>query len=169
MFERLKRPNYFAGRLLSAADLRAEQDYLRSKIARHNRLLHGAGVVSGLHIEATASDLQVSPGLALDCAGNEIVLDCARVVPLPNGLTSPQFLVVRYAEAAVDSVPTTAGSSEAGNIEESFGLSYEPADPLIKHARRGKLRCACGQAHAVTLVKLVLRAGRWRIAAVRSR
>ena len=33
IFERHKPPNYFDGRLLSAADLRAEQDYCRNKIA----------------------------------------------------------------------------------------------------------------------------------------
>jgi hypothetical protein len=171
IFERLKRPNYFDGRLLSAADLRAEQDYCRNKIARHNRLLHGSGVVSGLQIQAKPAVLHVSPGLAFDCVGNEIVLDSEQIVPLPRGRASPQFLVVHYAETPVDFVPTTGGNAEAGSIEESFSLSYEPADPFVKHARRGrassklnsKLRTTCGRAHGVTLAKLVLRAGRWRI------
>mgnify|MGYP001182372220 CR=1 FL=1 len=167
MFERLKRPNYFNERLLSAADLRAEQDYFRNKIARHNCLLHGSGVVSGLQIQAKPAVLQVSPGLAFDCVGNEIVLDSEQIVPLPRGRASPQFLVVHYVETPVDFVPTTGGNSEAGSIEESFSLRFEPADPFVKHARRGQLyskrRSSCGRAHGVSLAKLVLRAGRWRI------
>jgi len=44
----LRRVNYFAGRLLTAEDFRAEQEYHREKSRRHNRRLHGSGVASGL-------------------------------------------------------------------------------------------------------------------------
>jgi hypothetical protein len=65
----LQRVNYFTGQLLSVADFTAEQDYIRHKTHRRNRVLHGAGVVTGLNVtlERTGSNAQVviAPGLAL--------------------------------------------------------------------------------------------------------
>jgi hypothetical protein len=46
-FERL---NYFYGQMLSAADFRSEQSYLREKLKLHNRCLHGYGVICGLEV-----------------------------------------------------------------------------------------------------------------------
>ncbi|HVO01305.1 MAG TPA: ABC transporter C-terminal domain-containing protein [Candidatus Cybelea sp.] len=46
-FERL---NYFYGQMLSAADFRSEQAYLREKLKLHNRCLHGYGVICGLEV-----------------------------------------------------------------------------------------------------------------------
>src|SRR4030095_8648163 len=51
----ISRPNYFSGRLLDAATLAAEQDYQREMRRRHNRALHGYGVVSGLDVDIDAS------------------------------------------------------------------------------------------------------------------
>ncbi len=48
-FERL---NYFYGQMLSAADFRSEQAYLREKLKLHNRCLHGYGVICGLEVTA---------------------------------------------------------------------------------------------------------------------
>jgi hypothetical protein len=75
----MERPKYYAGQLLSVADLTAEQDYLLAKRRLHNRYLHGWGVVSGLGV-ATAgpSEVRIEPGLALDAAGNEILV-CEQV------------------------------------------------------------------------------------------
>ncbi len=52
-FERL---NYFYGQLLSAADFRTEQSYLREKLKLHNRCLHGYGVICGLEVEPIPVD-----------------------------------------------------------------------------------------------------------------
>ena len=46
----LVRNRYYTGKLLSAADFEQEQQYLRAKHRRHNRLLHGVGIVSGLDV-----------------------------------------------------------------------------------------------------------------------
>lgn len=48
-----KRNRFFAGRLLTAEDLKLEQEYLREKQKRHNRYLHGFGVVFGLEVSVT--------------------------------------------------------------------------------------------------------------------
>ena len=74
------RLNFFAGQRLDAESLRAEQEYFRGKLRRHNRELHGWGIVRGLGVivEASANDpggrVRVEPGYALDPRGNEIIV-----------------------------------------------------------------------------------------------
>lgn len=43
----LERPRYFPGQLMTPDELTLEQDYFRDMARRHNRLLHGWGVVCG--------------------------------------------------------------------------------------------------------------------------
>jgi hypothetical protein len=88
-----KRVNYFHGMLLTEEDFVDEQTYLREKLKLHNRL-HGAGVIWGLELRLdcikvssengpkTITKVFVGGGLALDCAGNEIVVCEKYLVPL---------------------------------------------------------------------------------------
>lgn len=69
-----RRVNYFEGRLLTADDLGADQQYARERAWLHNRMLHGSGVVSGLDVTVEGEDIVVSPGMAIDPDGREIVL-----------------------------------------------------------------------------------------------
>ena len=46
--EPLLRLRYFPGQLMTADDMRAEQEFLLKKARRHNRFLHGWGVTCGL-------------------------------------------------------------------------------------------------------------------------
>src|SRR6185503_16060610 len=85
------RPNFFSGRLLTADDLREEQEYHREKHRRHLQMLHGFGVVDGLQVDV-ASDgttISVEPGMAIDPYGREIVLDDLMVLPIPFNASSP--------------------------------------------------------------------------------
>ena len=104
----LKRPNYFAGRLLTAEDFQAEQDYHRSKAQRHNLHLHGSGVVMGLQVSvensAAGSVVVVEPGIALDPTGHEVELDELRKLLIVDSCTS-LHVHIRYLERFVDEVP----------------------------------------------------------------
>lgn len=60
----LTRPRYFNGQLLTADDLQAEQNYFREKLRRHNRCLHGWGVVRGLEVTQDPKDNSMSLYLA---------------------------------------------------------------------------------------------------------
>src|SRR3954471_11968309 len=74
MTDPVRRLHYFSGQSLSPEDLQAEQDYHREMRYLHNRLL-GQGVVSGLDVTAgDGSSVIVSPGLAIDGYGRELVL-----------------------------------------------------------------------------------------------
>ena len=55
----IERNRYFAGQLLDETDLTEEQLYFREKNRRHNRLLHGWGIVSGLGVLRGLADGEV--------------------------------------------------------------------------------------------------------------
>ena len=74
------RPRFFAGQLLTEEDLQALSDYVLAKNRLHNRHFMGDGVVCGLQVTCNpcgGSKLIVQPGHALDCCGNDLVLECA--------------------------------------------------------------------------------------------
>lgn len=75
----LTRPRFFAGQLLTEDDLQSLEDYVLAKNRLHNRHLFGTGVVCGLQVLCNpcgGGSVTVMPGYALDCCGNDIVLDC---------------------------------------------------------------------------------------------
>jgi hypothetical protein len=72
----LCRPRFFAGQLLTEADLNALQDYVIEKDRRHNRYLHGWGVVCGLEVvcHPCPGSVTIRPGYAIGPYGEEIVV-----------------------------------------------------------------------------------------------
>jgi hypothetical protein len=66
---------------MTPAELTLEQDYFLEKLRRHNRLLHGWGLVCGGQVRqkrdennAPLPSLEVGPTYALDARGNEILI-----------------------------------------------------------------------------------------------
>jgi hypothetical protein len=95
-----ERPRYYARQLITSDDLTLEQDYFRSKLRLHNRMLHGWGVVCGAQVcmvpktNGNGNDqfepwqVYVKPGYILSPCGDEINIDCTRLVDLrTTGLT----------------------------------------------------------------------------------
>ncbi|MCM3904979.1 MAG: hypothetical protein ND866_25050 [Pyrinomonadaceae bacterium] len=163
----LKRNRFFSGKLLTAEDLELEQGYFRERLKRHNRYLHGFGVVFGLEVSKSGADVIISAGLALDCQGNEIVIP----EPLELSLTSADlgstvFLSISYHEIETDPVPAVApGSSELENsrIEEGAVAVFEKGNANQGHRHfKGRWR-ACGKSHGLTIAKLRFSSGQWRI------
>lgn len=72
----LDRTRFFAGQLLTDADLNNEQSYWLAKSRLHNRYLHGWGVVCGLQVVCAECDgwVTVKTGYALDPCGNDIIV-----------------------------------------------------------------------------------------------
>lgn len=74
-----RRPRFFAGQLLTEDDLQALTDYVVGKNRLHNRFLFGDGVVCGLTATCHpcgGGQITVSPGFALDCCGNDVLVPC---------------------------------------------------------------------------------------------
>jgi hypothetical protein len=86
LFEPLSRPAHQPGMMLGVEAVRNEQAYNRRRLNRHQYWLHGSGTVVGLAVTlssqtADPDDTQdqlikliVSPGIALDGFGREVVL-----------------------------------------------------------------------------------------------
>jgi hypothetical protein len=132
------RPHYFAGQVLGADDFRVEQSYHRDRHRRHLQTLHGSGVVRGLDVSVSpdGAHVTVTPGVAIDASGREIVVDESAVVTPPNP-ASPVWLVLDYIERAVDPVPTLNDGPQARRIEEGCRiiLTTAPSDGGITLAR----------------------------------
>jgi hypothetical protein len=131
----LNRINFFAGRTLTAVDLKTEQDYFRERMRQHNLNCHGVGIVSGLEVSISISkgptkSIIVAPGTALDALGNEITLSSTvRCAPPINCKVA--LLVLSWAEREIESVPALTNEGETGlpmasRVEEYATLQYEP-------------------------------------------
>ena len=79
-------PNYHFGMLLGVEDFRAEQGFHVGRLRRHQRLLHGSGVVAGFAVTFNGDnfEVRVGPGYAIDALGRDLVLDVAQCVSLPR-------------------------------------------------------------------------------------
>jgi len=74
----LDRTRFFAGQLLSEADLNNDQSYWLAKNRLHNRYLNGWGVVCGMKVVCGDCDgwVTVEDGYAIDPCGNDVIV-CA--------------------------------------------------------------------------------------------
>lgn len=78
----LQHPRYFAGQLMTPIELTLEHEYLRDKLRRHNRLMHGWGVVFGAKVQCVTDSsgnlvpwkVKITPGYVLGPYGDEIVI-----------------------------------------------------------------------------------------------
>ncbi len=124
-----KSVRYFHGMLITEQDFKAEQIYHEKKRKLLNRMLHGWGVVCGLEIKTlkcSNSKIKINSGMALDCAGNEIVVcepyefdvikaigDATRKKSTLTDCSEENleetinkwYVVIRYKETPVDPVP----------------------------------------------------------------
>ncbi len=163
-FPQLERTRFFAGQLLSADDLQHEQDYFRDKSRLHNRFLHGWGIVAGLGITVDQeSTVVVSPGLALDCAGNELVLADEQRIPL-SGLAGRHYLTIEYQEVAVGQTPSPHGETEHSRVREAVCVALAGANPGAGHSGTGAGTPGCGRSHALCLATITQHGAHWRVA-----
>lgn len=162
----LKRNRFFTGKLLTVEDLELEQEYFREKLKRHNRYLHGFGIVFGLEVSRSAGVI-ISPGLAIDCQGNEIAVPVSLKVAFPGPeLVSTIFLSVSYVEREIDPVPAVmphSSDTDNSRIEESTAAVFGKGNANHGHRHfKGRWR-ACGELHGLTIARFRFSSGEWRI------
>jgi hypothetical protein len=107
-----ERPRYFPGKLVTAADFELEQQYHIEKRWLLNRMLQGAGVVSGLGLATDdQGTVTVAPGFALDPRGREIMVCEPQVLAIP-ACGEPVSICLLYREVETD----------RGTIRETYEL-----------------------------------------------
>ena len=142
---RLERVRFFQRQLLSVADLVTEQDYFRQKLRRHNRFLHGWGVVCGLEVIPQPTNdapwrVEITAGYALGPYGDEVYVGESVFLDLalcgPDALTSPcepdvlegpsevsggtLYVAIKYAECVTQPVR----AMPAGCACDDIGCEY---------------------------------------------
>lgn len=104
-----KRLRFFEGQMLTASDLVAEQNYFLGQNRRHNRWLHGVGIVSGLEVtvggDAQSPSVVVSSGYAIDPEGRELIVR-EPISLCTSDKASPQFVALKYLEKKTDYIPS---------------------------------------------------------------
>lgn len=152
--ELFKRNRYFYGKLLTVRDFQMEQEYFNGKRFLMNRLVDGSGVVCGLQLKASRDKVILSPGVAIDKSGKEIVVTDEKNITISNfagfipgniGDTQPYYLCLQYTDDERE-VPSSAASSnpccksscscceefcEYNHIVERSKLSLIPVDPAL--------------------------------------
>ena len=97
-----ERPRYFAGKLVTAEDFELEQRYHIDKRCLLNRMLQGAGIVSGLGVvEGEQGTVTVAPGFALDPHGREILVPEPQQLAIPD-CGEPISICLLYKEVETD-------------------------------------------------------------------
>lgn len=141
----VRRPNYFNGRVLTAEDLRADQDAARA-YAKALARAAGDGIASGMRVRpgglSGAPSVTVSAGLAVNPAGDPLELSAevaVRLVAEPRPETSPT------ADSGFSAcLPPDARASGAG----LYVLTIAPASGTQGRAPRvapgGAAAGACG-------------------------
>ncbi|MER6784327.1 hypothetical protein ABT330_06745 [Streptomyces sp. NPDC000658] len=126
--EESERPLWFTGQLVGAEDLGQWNTWALARKRRHNRLLHGWGLVFGADVRTAQTQntpipatVDISPGFVLSPQGDEIAIDDPLRVDVrtlgPVGPLDPAhlfFLAVRYDESpggAAGQTRTTEGFS----------------------------------------------------------
>ena len=125
-----RRPRYFTGRVLTAEDLEAEQSYHRQMRYLANRLC-GDGVAEGLDATLVGRRVEVSPGVAIDPLGRELVLTEPVRVPVPpqrRGEPTEWDVVLVWGEDFEGPVPVPGEEAEAAWVVERPRVHLLPPD-----------------------------------------
>jgi len=144
-------PRYYPRQLITPDDLTLEQNYFRDRMRRHNRLLHGWGVVCGALVcpsSTTNSDgtvsfnpwqVKVQKGYVLGPYGDEIILDCCRTVDLRTsgvgGVTGQPCV-----DAPDPWCSQVYTSQTASNV---FYIAVQYSQTMVRPVRVQPVGCGC--------------------------
>src|SRR5215471_16987056 len=136
MLSTVKRLNYYDHQFLRAPDFTDEQHYHLSMRRLHNSSLHTWGIVQGLQVTpasgGTGTAVTVSAGVAIDSAGQEMVLPADTNLEL-GGEAAGTTLNITIAYDEQQSDPTTeAGGPGNTRITEMPKVSFSKDAPADK-------------------------------------
>lgn len=134
-----ERNRYFHGKLITARDMQAEQDYQVGRLNTLTRLVAGEGIVCGLNaaVEDVGNGIEVTvePGVALDCCGRQIVVEDTATHNLDAPSTDEIYVFLARRERSKDRVPVpgsdraSEGECTYNRILETFEVTYRETPP----------------------------------------
>lgn len=143
----LERPRYFPRQLITPEEMNLEVRYHRDMMRRHNRMLHGWGVVAGAEVCMVAKKdgsgnepymLRVSPGYLLGPGGDEIVIARERVFDVRMGTVTgcSDDLTTDMSDAWCTTVAVQ-------KIPDTFYLAVRYKEILSRQVRAQPAACGC--------------------------
>lgn len=134
-----RRPNYFDGQELGAADFLAERGHLDGLRRLHNAGLHTWGIAEGLDVSAGGDQRSVviMPGLAIQPSGQEILLTEATILTTPNlaSQTVNLFLISRSVRTHPSQASLASGFKRLEHVATPFfasaGANIDPQAVLL--------------------------------------
>ncbi len=116
-------------------------EYHRLRQRFHELLYHGAGIVTGLEVVATdppSTAVRILPGIAVDSAGQTIVLTEPVTYDLGRGAEGLFYLLLSYGESR----PRADGARQDGPlyVHAEFGLEARPTWPDIPCVELARIR-----------------------------
>ena len=124
----IKRVNYYRHQFLVETDFQEEQSYHVEMRHRHNRYMHGWGIAGGLLVEQhTDREVLITPGMALDRDGREVVLNDAAILAIaPLEHAGHVYVVLNYLEEEGD-------RREAGGVSGFARMVELPVLSVVRH------------------------------------
>jgi hypothetical protein len=141
-----ERPRYFPRQVITADDLTADQDYFRDKLRRHNRMLHGWGILCGTLVEAVKNSdgsakpwfVKINPGYIIGPYGDEICI--GKVVCCDLRIKCAAAVVTVATDPCADSI--TQAPPPAGG---TFYVVIQYYQEAMRPVRLKASGCGCGE------------------------
>jgi hypothetical protein len=137
----LRRVNAYPGLMIDADAWRDAHEYHRDVVRLHHLALHGWGIVQGLEVSlATGTDntLRIQPGLAIDPAGNLIVVGQPQTYRLMSDERGPVYVVLQFTELLAAQGNNGAGRGQPTRVVEAYRVQERdqlPTDAYVELVR----------------------------------
>jgi hypothetical protein len=136
----LERVRFFPRQLIGADDLTTEQTYQREKLRRHNRYLHGWGVVCGFDVRPAPEpgkpwQVRICPGYLLGPQGDEVCVGT-------EALFDVETCVMRSSDPCAFSRPCPPVSRRA-LTDRKLHLAIRSVTCEARPVRVAPVGCAC--------------------------
>ena len=136
-----ERTRYYPRQLVSAADLTQDQLYFGEKSRRHNRMLHGWGIVCGARVRASSApgSVDIEPGYILGPFGDEIMIDQLITIDLTS-----QNLDGDAANGCIPADPWCADVKVSRPADQPVYLAIAYAEFACRPVQAATSSCGCG-------------------------
>jgi hypothetical protein len=130
------RNRYFYSQLLEWPDMAQDQAFHLGNVRRHVAEMHGFGTVCGLRVEKTPchEQVRVKKGVAVDCLGREIRVECDVLVDLHDAVAEAVERRRKRPKKEIDPVaarPGKKGDHDRDDDDDDDDECKEPVDVYV--------------------------------------
>lgn len=140
----LERVRFFPGQVLTADDMTQDADWVRQRLRRHNRYLHGWGIVCGCDVRPpTGSDkpwqVHICPGFILTPQGDEIYIASEAIFDVAGCL-------VTSGDPCAFARPCPPITRRTANARQAVYLAVRYVECEARPVRIAPVGCSCDDA-----------------------